>query len=309
MNAQTTLKSSVVLKGIGLHSGEAAQVTLHPANPDTGIVFIRADQPKAQPIIARFDSVQKTALQTVIGNRDTSIATVEHLLAALAGLEIDNAIVEVGGPEVPIMDGSSIPFVDAIRKAGILTQVRHRSLIVIRQRVDVKMAEKWAFVEPSNGFEISASVEWDHPSIGYQEFKYRAGTQSFSEIASARTFGFLRDVEALKRAGLARGGSLDNAVVLDEALVLNPGGLRYPNEFVRHKVLDAIGDLKLAGLQFRGHFRLHRAGHELHLKLLEQIFSNPENYDVVSTQPAAASVSMVSTGLLMPAALARVPAR
>lgn len=281
MNFQRTVKRAVSVAGVGLHSGKDAHLAIRPARPNTGIVFVRTDLLDAPQVSAHVKNVISTQLATTLGLGKVRIATVEHVLAALAGLGVDNAIVEVDGPEVPIMDGSSAPFCEAIEAAGIEAQAQHRPFLALRRRVELKVAEKWAVAEPSSKFEIYASIDWDHPSIGYQEFHYEAGRTPFSELAKARTFGFLRDVEAMKRMGLARGGSLDNAVVLDDALVLNPGGLRSADEFVRHKVLDAIGDFKLAGIPIQGYFRIHRAGHELHTQLLQEIFRDPDNFEII----------------------------
>lgn len=294
---QRTLKSPVSIQGIGLHSGKPAKLTLYPSLPNTGIVFVRGDVKNEQSngyvraieIPAHFRNIVDTQLATTLGSNyrgeKLTIATVEHVLAALAGLGVDNAVIEVDGPEVPILDGSSIQFVEAIQEVGLESQLQARQYVALRKRVQVQVAEKWAVAEPSSHFSIHASIEWDHPSIGYQEYHYVEGRTSFQELATARTFGFLRDVDTLKRMGLARGGSLDNAVVLDDVLVLNPEGLRSPDEFVRHKVLDAIGDFKLAGVNLQASFRLHRAGHDVHRLLLAAIFKDPANYQIVDASP------------------------
>lgn len=281
MILQRTLKGSVTLTGVGLHSGKEARITLKPARPNRGIVFVRTDLDGSPEINAHFKNVVNTQLATTLGRGKATISTVEHALAALQGLGIDNAIVEVDGPEVPILDGSSKAFCDSILDMGIEYQMQPRPFLALRRRVEIKVAEKWAVLEPSSRLEIHASIDWDHPAIGFQEFHYVEGKTSFSELASARTFGFLKDVEALKRMGLARGGSLENAVVLNEGLVLNPEGLRYPDEFVRHKVLDALGDFKLAGIAIQAYIRLHRAGHDLHSQILAEIFKDPDNFEIV----------------------------
>ena len=282
---QRTLKQQVSLKGIGLHSGKPATLTIYPALPNKGILFVRSDIAGSLPIAAHYKNIVNTQLATTLGRGNVTISTVEHVLAALQGMGIDNALIEVDGPEVPIMDGSSAAFCALIEDVGIESQLQQRSYLKLCRRVEVKIAEKWAVAEPSSGFSVHGSIDWDHPSIGYQEFHYTEGKTDFAQLAKARTFGFLRDVEALKKMGLALGGSLENAVVLDNALVLNPEGLRFPDEFVRHKVLDALGDFKLAGIGIRGDFRLHRAGHDLHSLLLTEIFKNSENYEIIgSTQ-------------------------
>jgi len=282
MALQRTLKNSTTVTGIGIHSGRPAKLTMHPAVAGTGILFARTDVANAEVIPAHFSHVVNTQMATTLGSNKVTVSTVEHVLAALAGLGIDNCLIEVDGPEVPIMDGSSKAFCEAILAAGIAVQRQLRPYLALHRRVEVKVAEKWAVAEPCRQLEIQASIDWDHPSIGYQELHYAEGRNEFSEIAAARTFGFLRDVEALKKKGLARGGSLDNAVVLDDALVLNPEGLRYPDEFVRHKVLDALGDFKLAGFEIHAFIRLHRAGHDLHSQLLAEIFRDPDCYEIVN---------------------------
>jgi UDP-3-O-[3-hydroxymyristoyl] N-acetylglucosamine deacetylase len=281
MTFQKTLKASVEMTGIGLHSGSAAHLVLRPGRPNTGIRFVRTDIDSEFEVAAHYQNITTTQLATTLGRGKVTISTVEHLLAAAAGLGIDNLRVEVDGPEIPIMDGSSAPFVDSILRAGLLVQDTPRSIVRIRERVEVRVQEKWAVVEPAPRMEVHSSIEWDHPSIGYQEFRYIDGVTPVSDFSHARTFGFLKDVDALKRMGLARGGSMENAVVLDHALVLNPGGLRYPNEFARHKVLDALGDFKLAGIPIHGAFKLHRSGHDLHRAILAEIFSNPNHYEVL----------------------------
>jgi UDP-3-O-[3-hydroxymyristoyl] N-acetylglucosamine deacetylase len=294
------------MTGIGLHSGKEVQLTLKPGRPNHGIKFVRTDLPDTLPINAHFNNVVSTQMATTLGRGKITISTVEHLMAAFQGAGIDNAIVEVDAPEIPILDGSAARFYEAILSAGIEFQTPKQPILVLRRKVEVKVNEKWAVAEPSARLEIHGSIDWDHPAIGYQEYHYVAGKTSFGELASARTFGFLRDVEALKRMGLARGGSLDNAVVLDDALVLNPGGLRYPDEFVKHKVLDALGDFKLAGIELQAYFRLHRAGHDLHSQLLNAIFSNPDNFEIIeelnSQQPTAARVRTVLAAPLIASA-------
>jgi UDP-3-O-[3-hydroxymyristoyl] N-acetylglucosamine deacetylase len=239
------------------------------------------DVAKAEPIEAHFRNVTNTQLATTLGTGAQSVSTVEHLLAALQGFGVDNLLVEVSGPEIPILDGSSEAFCRAIQSVGLEEQRAPRSVLRLLKRVEVKWQEKWAVAEPSSRLEIHASIDWDHPAIGFQEFHFIDGHTDFREISQARTFGFLKDVEMLKKLGLAKGGSLENAVVLDHALVLNKEGLRYPDEFVRHKVLDALGDLKLAGLGIEASFKLHRAGHDLHRLILSQIFKDPSNYEIV----------------------------
>jgi UDP-3-O-[3-hydroxymyristoyl] N-acetylglucosamine deacetylase len=277
---QVTIRREVRIEGIGLHSGKPATLTLKPALPNTGIVFVRRDLEKPVAIPATFEFVTQTRLATTLGRDGVTISTVEHLLSALKLLGVDNALVEVDGPEVPIMDGSAALFCDAILSAGFFDQSVARKVAVIKKRIEVRKGDKIALIEPSNRLQIKARIEWSHPSIGIQELSYTLGRSDFREISKARTFGFLKDVEALKRAGLVQGGSYDNAIVLDETKVVNPEGLRYSDEFVRHKVLDAIGDFALSPIPIIGNVTLVKAGHEIHAELVQSIFSNPENYEV-----------------------------
>lgn len=281
MTLQRTLRNEVSLNGIGMHSGLPVQLTIKPAHPHCGIVFVRTDIAGHPEIPAHFKNIVSTQMATTIGRGCATVSTVEHVLSALQCAGVDNAIIEVSGPEVPIMDGSAGAFYEALFSVGLETQLQVRPYLALRKKVELKVGEKWAVAEPASRLEIHASIEWDHPSIGYQEFHYREGTTPCEELMHSRTFGFLWEVEGLKKKGLARGGSLDNAVVLDQALVLNPEGLRYPDEFVKHKVLDALGDLKLAGLPIHAYIRLHRAGHDLHGQLLAEIFRDSSNYEIV----------------------------
>lgn len=281
MTFQRTLRDAVSLTGVGLHSGKPVTVTLKPAKVNAGISFVRADLFGSQPIPAHYNYVINTQMATTLGRAGTTVSTVEHVLSALAGADIDNAVVEVTGPEIPILDGSASPFFEAIQTAGVVTQAQVRPYLVLRRKVELKINEKWAVAEPASCLEIHGSVDWEHPAIGFQEFHYVGGRTQFAEISRARTFGFLKDVEALKKMGLIKGGSLENAVVLDDTRVLNEAGLRYPNEFARHKVLDAIGDFKLAGIEIHAFVRLHRAGHDLHSQLLGAIFANPDNFEII----------------------------
>jgi UDP-3-O-[3-hydroxymyristoyl] N-acetylglucosamine deacetylase len=305
MKLQKTIKRSINVQGVGLHSGRKASVTLHPAKAGSGVRLIRTDIESPSEILATYEAVIHTRLNTTLGTEGKGIATVEHLLAALKGLGIDNVRIEVDGPEVPIMDGSSEPFVKALIEAGIQEQYRSKKVVVLRRRVELKVGEKWAVAGPGEGLEIHASIEWDHPIIGYQEFRYREGETAFSEISRARTFGFLKDVEALQKIGLCRGGSLENAIVLNGTEVVNPTGLRYADEFIRHKVLDALGDLQLAGFPIQGSIRLHRSGHELHRMLVKAIFSDEKNYEIIEStvvRPEKLEEEATDEGLWMPAA-------
>jgi UDP-3-O-[3-hydroxymyristoyl] N-acetylglucosamine deacetylase len=283
MIAQRTLKTPVELEGVALHSGKTVKVALRPASPGRGISFTRTDLKGRPEIPAHYENVVNTRMATTLAVGDASVSTVEHLMAALQGMGIDNLRVEVDGPEIPIFDGSALPICRAIQDAGIQSQAAARSFLALRKRVELKIGENWAVAEPSSKFEIHGSIEWDHPAIGYQQFHYVHGETAFSELSAARTFGFVRDIEALHRMGLARGGTLENAIVLDDARVISPSGLRYPDEFVRHKVLDALGDLKLAGIGLQAMIRLHRAGHDMHRQLLSAIFRDPDSYEIVDS--------------------------
>jgi UDP-3-O-[3-hydroxymyristoyl] N-acetylglucosamine deacetylase len=263
-----------------LHSGKTASITLKPALPNTGIIFVRRDLEKPVAIPATFEFVTQTRLATTLGRGDVTISTVEHLLSAFRLLGVDNALVEVDGPEVPIMDGSASKFCDAILSAGFFDQSVPRKVAAVKKRIEVRKGDKVALIEPSNRLQIKARIEWSHPAIGVQELSYTLGKSDFEEISKARTFGFLKDVEALKKAGLVQGGSYENAIVLDDSRVVNPEGLRYEDEFVRHKVLDAIGDFALSPIPIVGNVTLVKAGHEIHAELVQSIFSNPENYEV-----------------------------
>ncbi len=290
INQQRTLKREVHIHGIGLHSGLSTSVTIQPALPNTGIIFVRGDLPDSPKITASFDHVVETRLATVLGIGPVKVSTVEHLLAALRLMGIDNACVVVQGAEIPILDGSAAPFIRALETAGIYEQKVERKWVRLKKTVEVKGDGKWARIEPADKLSVEATVSWEHPSIGTQSHFYILGQSRPEEIASARTFGFLKEVEMLRAKGLARGGSLDNAVVLDEHSVLNAEGLRFTDEFVRHKVLDAIGDFALAPIPFIGRVTLYKAGHELHAALVKAIFSDRSNIEwVESAEPVRAA--------------------
>jgi len=274
---QRTIAEKVSCQGRGLHSGVPVQLILEPARADTGILFVRQDGGRSVEIPARASAVSSTNHATSLARGDVGVATVEHLLAALYALEIDNVIVELDGPEVPVMDGSAAPFLELIERAGVYGQSEPRSRLEVVRPVEVAVGERRISIEPAEGFQISYAVDFAHPAIGRQMFEIpRFGRAVFEdEIANARTFGFLEEVEALWRAGLARGGSLENTVVLDEAEVVNPEGLRFPDEFVRHKILDLIGDLALLGVRIEGHVRVERGGHSLHHQLVCALREDP----------------------------------
>ncbi len=275
---QRTLQSSASCTGIGLHTGKPVTLTMRPAKPDTGIVFVRTDQ-TGLPIRASVANVVDTSLATTLGHRGARVATVEHVLAALRGMGIDNAVVELDAEEAPIMDGSAAPFVVMIRAAGTEVQRRKRRVLLVRRTVRVKDGDKVAELRPSAHLRISYTIAFDHPAIASQSFDYIHANATFErDLSRARTFGFLREVEMLQRIGLARGGSLDNAVVVDDASILNEEGLRFEDEVVRHKVLDAVGDLSLLGAPLRGHFVAYKGGHALSHALLTELLSDRANY-------------------------------
>jgi len=283
MSNQSTVQSTLRLTGIGVHTGAPVAVVIRPSAVNTGITFVRSDLSPKVEIPGHYKYVVNTQMATTLGKDGVTLSTVEHLLAALAVMGVDNARVEVSGPEMPILDGSSLAFVEAIQAVGLRQQKAPRSVIRVRRPIEVRIREKWARVEPSKRLEIDGSIEWDHPAIGHQQFRYVEGVTDPVEFSKARTFGFLKDVEALQKMGLARGGSLENAVVLDHSRILNPEGLRFHDEFARHKVLDALGDFLLSGVRIQGHFRLHRAGHDVHRQILVELFSDARNYEVISS--------------------------
>jgi UDP-3-O-[3-hydroxymyristoyl] N-acetylglucosamine deacetylase len=279
---QRTLGHSVSCQGVGLHSGATVNLTLRPAPAHHGILFVRTDTPRPVLIPALSEYVVDTAMATTLGKDGVKVGTVEHLLSALAGLGIDNVRVELDGPEVPVMDGSAAHFVQMLTSAGIRELEEPRSYLVIKRPVSVTEGDKEATLLPSRRFRISCSIDFKHPLVSSQDYEVELSERTFSgEISRARTFGFLRDVEMLKKLGLARGGSLDNAIVVDEASILNPEGLRFSDEFVRHKILDAIGDVSLFGRPVIGHLKVFKTGHALNHKLVQKVLSDPSCYELV----------------------------
>jgi UDP-3-O-[3-hydroxymyristoyl] N-acetylglucosamine deacetylase len=271
---QQTLKNRISCTGVGLHSGVKVNMTLVPAAPDTGVVFYRTDlSGEAAVVPARWDTVTDVTLCTTIGNAPGArVGTVEHLMAALAGCEIDNVRVELDAPEVPIMDGSAAPFVFLVECAGTIAQDRPRRWIKVTKPIDVHDGSRAASLAPADRFSVSFSIAFDNPLVGRQTclFDLRNGTFK-TEVARARTFGFIEEVDKLRAVGLARGGSLDNAVVISGDRILNEGGLRFADEFVRHKVLDLVGDLHLVGAPMIGHFHGERSGHSLNNRLISRL--------------------------------------
>ena len=280
--SQRTIAEKISCMGIGLHSGAPVQLTLHPARTGSGVTFVRTDLAHPVEIPARHDAVTSTHLATTVGFGDATIGTVEHLLSALYALGVDNVRIEVDGPEIPVMDGSAAPFVYLLRTAGLFDQRSERPTLRIREGLEVRDGDRHIRVEPGRGLTIDYAVDFSHPAIGRQEIRgVVLDDVCFErEIARARTFGFLRDVEALWHAGLAQGGNLTNTVVMDDDRVLNDEGLRWPDEFVRHKVLDLIGDLALIGMPIEGRVTACRAGHALHQALVAKILATPEAWIV-----------------------------
>lgn len=282
MVRQRTLKNLIRATGVGLHTGEKVYLTLRPAAPDTGIVFRRTDLPQPVEIKAEPYAVQDTRLSSCLQKGDVRVSTVEHLMSAMAGLGIDNAYVDVTAPEVPIMDGSASPFVFLLQSAGIEEQKALKRFIRVLRQVEVREGDKCVRFEPFAGFKLELSIDFDHPVFdrSRQTVTVDFATTSYvREVSRARTFGFMQDVENMRSQGLAMGGSLDNAIVMDEYRVLNTDGLRYDDEFVKHKLLDAIGDLYLLGHPLIGAFAGHKSGHALNNRLLRQLLETRDAWE------------------------------
>jgi UDP-3-O-[3-hydroxymyristoyl] N-acetylglucosamine deacetylase len=284
MRSQRTIKNEVSFEGIGLHTGRHAKVVLKPASRDTGITFIRSD--KNTVIKAHVGSVIDTAFATTIGQDGTKIRTVEHIMAALAGLGIDNIVIDVTGPEIPILDGSSTELISIILKAGIAKQGKKRPYLRIRKPIIYDDGNSKVAALPYDGRRITYSIYFNHYGFGEQRLSLEVNEESFArEIAPARTFGFLKDIEYLRTNGLAKGGSLDNAIILGENGVLNSSGLRFKDEFVRHKVLDSIGDLAILGFPIYGHIIANKSGHSANIKFLKKLLAFPEAWDLILEEP------------------------
>ncbi len=279
MFLQRTIRKRVEVRGIGLHTGKPALLTFCPAPEGTGIYFVRRDLPGSPAISTQAKYVQATTMATTLGGRAFSVSTVEHCLSALAAFRIDNLFIELSGTEIPIGDGSASIFLDALLESGVVEQQQPRKYAYINQAIYYGNDEKHAYVVPYNGLRVTCTIEFPHPKIGRQTLDLDINEHSFArEIARARTFGFLKDVEAMRERGLALGGSLENAVVLDSHDILNPEGLRFPDEFVRHKILDALGDLVTLGMPLMGHLVLYKAGHDVMNRLVRTIIESPDHY-------------------------------
>ena len=293
MLQQRTLKSLTRATGVGLHSGARVELTLRPAQVDTGIVFRRVDLPQPVDIPVSAESVTDTRLASTISKDGAKVLTVEHLMSALAGLGIDNCFVDISAEEVPILDGSSASFVYLLQSAGVVLQPAPKKFFRVLKPVEVREGEgrtlKWARLEPYHGYKLSFEIEFSHPAVNAtgQSVTFDIGTHEYArEIARARTFGFTRDVETMRASGLALGGGLDNAIVMDDVKVLNADGLRFNDEFVKHKILDAMGDLYLLGKPLLASYTAYRSGHAMNNQLLRALLSQPDAYEIVSFRDA-----------------------
>jgi len=272
MNFQKTLKNRLQVSGVGLHLGKKCTLTLMPAPADSGIRFLRTDVKPRVEIPALNSYVVNTTMSTSLGKDGVTVSTVEHLISAIWGLGLDNVLIELNGPEVPILDGSSLIFAKLIKKVGLKKQARPRRYLVITKPISITDGDRYGYLLPHKQEKFTCSIDFDHKVIGKQSFELQLNARNYyKEIARARTFGFIKDIEKLRKMGLIAGGSLENAIVLDDRQVINPEGLRFDNEFVRHKVLDTIGDVALMGMRILGHFITHKAGHELHYKLIRKV--------------------------------------
>jgi len=279
---QNTIRKKIHCSGIGLHTGKEINMNLLPAEANTGIRFIRTDLTEKNFIPAFMNRVVDTTMATTISEGDVSVATTEHLLAAINGLAIDNILVEIDGPEVPIMDGSAFPFVNLLQNAGVKQQKSYRRLVKITREISFREGDRYISIHPYDGFKVTAEINFDHDSVRRQVYSISVSAEKFiAEISKARTFGFLDDVKKLQQNGLALGASLDNAIGMDENGILNKEGLRYVNEFVRHKIMDIIGDMTLLGCPILGHIVAYKSGHSQHLKLMEKIAATPEAWEFV----------------------------
>ncbi|KMN82546.1 MULTISPECIES: UDP-3-O-acyl-N-acetylglucosamine deacetylase [Chromobacterium] len=283
---QRTLKQAISATGVGLHSGERVKLTLLPAAPDTGIVFRRTDLPEPVEVKADPSLVNDTRLSsTLVTDAGVRVGTIEHLMSALAGFGIDNLVIEVTAAEIPIMDGSAAPFIYLLQTAGVAEQHARKRFIRVTKTVEVEERGVWVKLEPHDGFKVTLSIDFNHPAFNLapQTVAVDFARHSYTdEISRARTFGFMHEVEYMRNHGLGRGGSLDNAIVIDDEYVLNPEGLRFPDEFVRHKILDAIGDLYIIGHPLIAAFSGHKSGHAMNNKLLRKLLETPDAWEYVS---------------------------
>ena len=306
VTAQTTIADTVRIVGIGVHSGQEVSLTLQPADADTGIVFVRteADRGRDVEIPAVWHNVSATDLCTMVGPKDASVATIEHLMAALRGLAIDNVVVELDGGEVPVMDGSSDAFVEAIDQVGLVTQMARRRWIKVLKPVRVELGNGWAELRPHDGQRYEVTIDFPDRVIGRQSIGIDLSPRVFREqVARARTFGFVKDLEKLLPMGLCRGSSLENSVAIKDDRILNPEGLRWVDEFVRHKLLDAIGDLALSGAPILGLYRSYRGGHRMNFLTLKALFADPTAWTLVDapSRATASPAAEIGLGMVAPA--------
>ena len=279
---QKTIRKSVQVEGVGIHSGQKATLRFKPAPANTGVYFVRADLPNKPFLKVSVLNVQAVSYQTTLGGPFFQVATIEHCVSALSALRLDNIYIELDGPEIPICDGSALYFLKALIQAEIIELDEPRKYCYISEPIEYHEGDKSAYVLPYHGLHITLSIDFPHPQIGLQKIDLEINEQTFSrELAPARTFGFLKDVDAMKAAGLALGGSLENCIVLDHEKIINPEGLRFKDEFVRHKVLDALGDLVTLEMPLMGHIVLHKAGHDIMNKLIKKIVATPGSYRFV----------------------------
>jgi UDP-3-O-[3-hydroxymyristoyl] N-acetylglucosamine deacetylase len=295
MHLQRTLRKEIHCSSIGLHTGRKVNMKIKPALVDTGIIFIRKDIPGAKPIPADFNMVCDTTLATSLGYDGVTVSTVEHILSAFSGMGLDNAVIELDSFEVPIMDGSSLPFVNMLKEAGTRTQGKFKKMLVIKKPVSVNEGEGRAMLLPSEELKITYDIDFAHQAIGKQSYSVTFSDKNYEDkICSARTFGFLKEVEFLQAKGLGLGGSLDNVIILDDEKIINKDGLRMPDEFVRHKILDAIGDLFLLGMPILGHFVAYKSGHRLNNLLLRELMRNESSWEIITEDNKQQSTKFTS---------------
>ncbi len=279
---QKTIRKSVQVEGVGIHSGQKSTLRFKPAPANTGVYFVRADLPNKPFLKVSALNVQAVSYQTTLGGPFFQVATIEHCVSALSALRLDNIYIELDGPEIPICDGSAQYFLQALIQAEIIELDEPRKYCYIMEPIEYHEGDKSAYILPYHGLHVTLTIDFPHPLIGLQKIDLEINEQTFArDIANARTFGFLKDVESLKSAGLAMGGSLDNCIVLDQDKIMNPEGLRFADEFVRHKVLDALGDLVTLEMPLMGHVVLHKAGHDIMNKLIKKVVASPNSYRFV----------------------------
>jgi UDP-3-O-[3-hydroxymyristoyl] N-acetylglucosamine deacetylase len=283
MHLQRTLKKEINCFSVGLHTGRKVNMKIKPAPVDTGIIFVRKDLPDAQPIHANYNNVCDTMLATSLGTNGVTVSTVEHLLSAFSGMGVDNAIIELDSFEVPIMDGSALPFVNMLKEVGTHVQEKNKRLLIIKKPVSVTEGDANAVLLPAEEFKITYEIDFKHPFIGKQSYSMTFSDEKYEkEICAAQTFGFLKDLEFLQAKGLALGGSLKNVIVLDDKKIINKEGLRIPDVFVKHKILDAIGDLFLLGMPIIGHFMAYKSGHRMNNLLLKELMHKKDCWEIIN---------------------------